>query len=584
MASQNARKWIAAVGLLAFVAHTAIGAGTDDGTLTAQAIAGNALADDTSTLPDFDGDGTVGFSDFVKFAAKFGKGRGDDGYDANYDLDNDGSIGFSDFVIFAAAFGKKATPSNGSPSDDPFARRWNNIPSQPWWRESEPYSCAPPATTTSPWIEAGLKDLGGADSLSLIRYFGNGSYLRWGHMGFYGCTPTKKHPESFHQDPPADPTYYSLGKLDIWVDIARVPSDAPGWSNDDRKRVDMSMKQVVDLLNQYVAPYYRRISQDNLSMTFREGNDFNVDGDGTPDNAMQQHFKLVGACLEGCEYGAPGGLNRILLSDVASDTGGEAYNGWARFGLASFESAYMETIVHEIGHGWMAWPHSYSEVRWESGPPNPYSNRYDVISGLALLPKSGWDHEMPSTLAINRYAAGWIKPADVALHLVDSATYTLSKPLESGYQFLVINSGRPHAFTTLEVLEERSAKYMDDTHVYDPSVAGNYRPRRYTGVLVSRYDQTAGTATAARFGPALYHKDNPKSLEDVGWGKDDYSVIADGETRDIGGGVTVAVSKNGDGSWDVRVSGGRVADFEVWCSPFWFNGDEFDTGCHLADN
>ena len=54
---------------------------------------------------DFDGDGTVGFGDFVLFAARFGLSQGDEGYDARYDLDGNGAIGFSDFLIFASAFG-----------------------------------------------------------------------------------------------------------------------------------------------------------------------------------------------------------------------------------------------------------------------------------------------------------------------------------------------------------------------------------------------------------------------------------------------------------------------------------------------
>ena len=57
-------------------------------------------------LADFDRDGTVGFSDFVLFAAKFGLSQGDEGFDARFDLDGNGAIGFSDFVIFAQAFGK----------------------------------------------------------------------------------------------------------------------------------------------------------------------------------------------------------------------------------------------------------------------------------------------------------------------------------------------------------------------------------------------------------------------------------------------------------------------------------------------
>ena len=55
--------------------------------------------------PDFDGDGTVGFSDFVQFASAFGSTSGDGKYQAKYDLDRDGTIGFPDFVIFARDFG-----------------------------------------------------------------------------------------------------------------------------------------------------------------------------------------------------------------------------------------------------------------------------------------------------------------------------------------------------------------------------------------------------------------------------------------------------------------------------------------------
>ena len=62
--------------------------------------------------PDFDGDGAVDFTDFVAFAAKFGLGRGDAGYDARYDLDEDGNIGFGDFLIFAGAFGEEAPSTN----------------------------------------------------------------------------------------------------------------------------------------------------------------------------------------------------------------------------------------------------------------------------------------------------------------------------------------------------------------------------------------------------------------------------------------------------------------------------------------
>ena len=67
---------------------------------------GEALA-----TPDFNGDGIVGFADFVQFAAQFGLSQDDAGYEARYDLDEDGMIGFGDFVIFAKAFGKETSSS-----------------------------------------------------------------------------------------------------------------------------------------------------------------------------------------------------------------------------------------------------------------------------------------------------------------------------------------------------------------------------------------------------------------------------------------------------------------------------------------
>ena len=99
----------AALVLLASVCHAAMGSDASDGDVSALAIRVDTNGDDTASSPDFDGDGTIGFGDFVKFAAKFGLGQGDDGYDAQYDLNGDGEIGFSDFVIFAQFFGTEVS-------------------------------------------------------------------------------------------------------------------------------------------------------------------------------------------------------------------------------------------------------------------------------------------------------------------------------------------------------------------------------------------------------------------------------------------------------------------------------------------
>ena len=72
-----------------------------------------ASSPNSAGSPDFDGNGTVGFSDFVLLAKVFGSSTGDSGFDARFDLDGDGAVGFGDFVIFAGRFGDKVPVYGG---------------------------------------------------------------------------------------------------------------------------------------------------------------------------------------------------------------------------------------------------------------------------------------------------------------------------------------------------------------------------------------------------------------------------------------------------------------------------------------
>ena len=63
---------------------------------------------------DFDGDGKVGFNDFVAFAQAFGSRAGAPGWDPGFDLNGDGEVGFPDFKIFAVHFGRAAPGSSFS--------------------------------------------------------------------------------------------------------------------------------------------------------------------------------------------------------------------------------------------------------------------------------------------------------------------------------------------------------------------------------------------------------------------------------------------------------------------------------------
>ena len=55
---------------------------------------------------DFDGNGSVGFQDFLLFASHYGYAAGHANYDMRYDLDGDGQIGFGDFLIFVQDYGQ----------------------------------------------------------------------------------------------------------------------------------------------------------------------------------------------------------------------------------------------------------------------------------------------------------------------------------------------------------------------------------------------------------------------------------------------------------------------------------------------
>ena len=84
----------------------------------------NASVDLQSPSWDFDGDGRVGFFDFVLFGDRFGSRSGYGTYEAKYDLDSNGTVGFSDFVIFANNFGKRVSPPGGGRSDSTPKMYW----------------------------------------------------------------------------------------------------------------------------------------------------------------------------------------------------------------------------------------------------------------------------------------------------------------------------------------------------------------------------------------------------------------------------------------------------------------------------
>lgn len=62
-----------------------------------------------------DGDMTVGFDDFVAFAAAFDTRDGDEAWNIQADLNDDGTVDFADFILFVGSYGKTAQGPSTKP-------------------------------------------------------------------------------------------------------------------------------------------------------------------------------------------------------------------------------------------------------------------------------------------------------------------------------------------------------------------------------------------------------------------------------------------------------------------------------------
>lgn len=57
-------------------------------------------------IADFNDNGSVDFPDFLLFIEKFGKTKGEEGFDGRFDFNGDNTVGFPDFLMFVQQFGK----------------------------------------------------------------------------------------------------------------------------------------------------------------------------------------------------------------------------------------------------------------------------------------------------------------------------------------------------------------------------------------------------------------------------------------------------------------------------------------------
>lgn len=201
----------------------------------------------------------------------------------------------------------------------------------------------------------------------------------------------------------------------------------------------VDQESVLSLLNNEVTSYFGWLSNERFQPVFHYRG--RVDGDDRQDCDRE--------ISENTETELP-----ILLIDDSQDGGDYAFGGRAVVAgttvveIPRLLEPILSTLIHEMGHV-LGFSHSFGgRVKWAPGSVfsgvHEYDNPMDIMSGnIGLGLTTG-------TIAVNRYAAGWIDPANVAIHQPGAtAIYELSFSDPIADQMLVIPGNERGTFTAL---------------------------------------------------------------------------------------------------------------------------------------
>ena len=238
-------------------------------------------------------------------------------------------------------------------------------------------------------------------------------------------------------------TAYSLGP-DVWeVWLCDTP-EGELFSTD--RDVRLNPDNYADAFTQRVGPWFAWQSGGAYEPVFRGGGLVTA-----PEAEPAQCEEAVAGAIRSND------VNGVLIVAAQLDPDTDGILGYAGCGLRSRRSwpdsgrsavvyagafGHPTVVAHELGHA-LCWPHSYTGSTLTDGEIGQYDNVMDQMSG-ARGDNAASANDVPfpltiGTIALNRYAAGWIDPAEVAIHEPGTtADYELAPPGEPGTQMLVL--------------------------------------------------------------------------------------------------------------------------------------------------
>lgn len=335
----------------------------------------------------------------------------------------------------------------------------------------------------------------------------------------------------------------AVGHDRVAVYLCRIPADST-WFDGSQQHAATD-RDFADLANAQVAPYFTEVSGGSYTVEFVANGAIQASRDDGEADCIDHALALSGgsftnalvadSTLSGGGYASPGW---IYTSDSGPDfdvferTPLEARRGGWIGGAVISERPSPNTIVHEMGHT-LHWPHSYV------GPYDEYDNPIDVMSGGFGYCENGtfsYPCDPGSTMAFNRFAAGWLRNGQVIAHTTGTTNYVLDRPNAAGLQLIVApGADEPHSALTLEA---RPA-VGDDEFITSEGVAVH---------VVDQVRRSDDSFSLSGLSTSRFHR------QAVGPGGGYEHVLAVGDTTTAHG-LTISVLRRVGDRFELRVAG-----------------------------